>query len=101
MQISSRKPVMFISLMVEAGDTVLVKGAFNMNPVTEFLFLSLLVLAVLTSRLTVKLPGITGNMSVNLPFLFLAIVQLTLFEAALIAFASTLIQSFSRQGRRV
>ena len=46
--------MMFISPMSAVGATVLVKGALNMHPVHEFLFLSLLVLAVLTSRLTVK-----------------------------------------------
>jgi hypothetical protein len=39
MQISSRNPMMFISLMVAAGATVLVEGALNMHPVHQFLFL--------------------------------------------------------------
>lgn len=101
MQISSRKAMMFISLMVAEGATFLVKGAINTHLTHGLLFLFLLSLAVLTSGLTVKLPGITGNMSVNLPFLFLAIVQLTLFEAVLIAFAATLFQSLSRQRKPV
>jgi MASE9 protein len=36
---------------------------------------------------------------VNLPFLFLAIVQLSLIEAALVAFASTLVQSLLKTGK--
>jgi len=96
---SSRNAAMFISLMAVSGFTVLVKGAIGMHPMHHFLFLSLLALALLTSRWKVRLPGLTGNMSVNVPFLFLAIVQLSLFEAAVIAFASTLVQSLPQRGK--
>jgi hypothetical protein len=99
MQISSRNAAMFISLMATSAFTVLIKGALGTHSIHYFLFLSLFLLAFLTSRLKVKLPGLTGNMSVNLPFLFLAITQLSLLEAAVIALASTLVQSLPRDGK--
>ena len=99
MQTSSRNAAMFISLMAASAFTVLIKGALGMHPMHHFQFLSLFLLALLTSRLKVKLPGLTGNMSVNLPFLFLAIAQLSLLEAAVIAFASTLVQSLPKDGK--
>ncbi len=99
MQVSSRNAAMFISLMATSAFTVLLKGALGMQPTHRVLFLSLSLLALLTSRLKVRLPGLTGNMSVNLPFLFLAITQLSLLEAAVIAFLSTLVQSLPRDGK--
>jgi hypothetical protein len=44
-----------------------------------------LALAAVTSRMKVKLPGIEGNMSVNLPFLLMAVVSLSAVEAVSIA----------------
>jgi hypothetical protein len=96
---SSRNAAMFISLMAASGFTILVKAALGMRPMHHFPFLSLLALALLTARWKVRLPGLTGNMSVNLPFLFLAIVQLSLLEAAVIAFASTLVQSLPKRNK--
>ena len=47
--------------------------------------LAVLALAAATSRMKIKLPGIDGNMSVNLPFLLMAVVNLSAVEAVLIA----------------
>ena len=88
---------MFISVMAAIGLTVLIKATLSTHALHQFQFLCLLLLAMLTSRLKLKLPGSTGSMSVNLPFLFLAIVQLSLLEAAVVAFASTLVQSLPKR----
>jgi hypothetical protein len=98
MKNKSLPATMFISLMAMAAMTVIVSGALSIHPLHQFQFASLTLLGVLTSRLKVRLPGLTGNMSMNLPFVLLAIVQLGLFEAAAIAFASTLIQSLPKRG---
>ena len=57
-----------------------------------------LVIALVASRLKLKLPGLNGNMSVNLPFILIAVVELSLFEALLIALASTGAQCFPKGG---
>jgi hypothetical protein len=59
-------------------------------------FLSLLVVAALTSRLKIKLPGLNGNMSVSLPFILIAVTQLSLPEALAVAASSIFIQSIPR-----
>jgi hypothetical protein len=58
--------------------------------------LALLVLAAATSRMKVKLPGIDGNMSVNLPFLLMAVVSLSALEAIIIACVSTAVQCWPK-----
>jgi len=60
-------------------------------------FLSLLLVAALTSRLKIKLPGLNGNMSVSLPFILIAMTQLSLPEALAVAASSILIQSVPRR----
>jgi hypothetical protein len=61
-------------------------------------FGALLVLAILTSRLKLKLPGLQGNMSVSLPFILIAFVELNLLEALLVALFSTAAQCFPKGG---
>ncbi len=58
--------------------------------------LALLALAAVTSRMKIKLPGIDGNMSVNMPFLLLAVANLSAAEAVLIACASTVVQTWPK-----
>ena len=48
----------------------------------------------------VKLPGIEGNMSVNLPFLLMAVVNLSAVEAILIASVSTVVQCWPQQSKK-
>lgn len=48
----------------------------------------------------VKLPGLAGTMSVNLPFLLLSVAQLGLLEAMLIACANSALQTFPRNWAR-
>ncbi len=62
--------------------------------------LAVLALAAVTSRMKVKLPGIDGNMSVNLPFLLMAVVNLSAIEAVLIACVSTLVQCWPKSGSK-
>jgi hypothetical protein len=62
-----------------------------------YMALTLLAVGLVTSRMKVKLPGITGNMSVNLPFLLLSVVTLSATEAILITCASTIAQTLPRE----
>ncbi len=59
--------------------------------------LAILALAAVTSRIKVKLPGVNGNMSVNMPFLLLAVVNLSAAEAVAIACVSTMVQTWPRR----
>ena len=62
--------------------------------------LAVLGLAAATSRMKIKLPGIDGNMSVNLPFLLMAVVNLSALEAVLITCVSTVVQCWPKAGSK-
>lgn len=70
----------------------------NTRALYDHKFLILLVVAVLTARLKLKLPGLTGNMAVNLPFLLIASAQLGMLEALLVAVPSCAVQCFPKGG---
>jgi len=55
-------------------------------------FTGTFLVALFAARLKVSLPRLTGSMSVNLPFILLALSELSLAEALLITGASTLVQ---------
>jgi hypothetical protein len=62
--------------------------------------LAVLALAAATSRMKIKLPGIDGNMSVNLPFLLMAVVNLSALEAVVITCVSTVVQCWPKAGSK-
>ncbi|MGD0268016.1 MAG: hypothetical protein ABSB14_03050 [Candidatus Sulfotelmatobacter sp.] len=90
----------FIGLMTLAaiaGTAYAGIASHNLHPAFA---LTLLALAVATSRMKVKLPGIDGNMSVNLPFLLMAVVNMSALEAVLIACTSTVVQCWPKQSSK-
>jgi hypothetical protein len=97
-QITSNSAKMFIGAMLAAGIAVLGRSVMVWGSDHHMWLLYLAVLAVIASRLRVSLPGIDGSMSMNLPFILLAMSRLSFSEAVLIAGLSTLAQSLPRQG---
>jgi len=71
-------------------------GADAIHPVR---FIAFLLVACLAARLKVKLPGVTGSMSVNLPFILVAVEEMGQLEALLIACLSSLTQCLPRDQR--
>jgi hypothetical protein len=59
-------------------------------------FAGLAVVGAVSSRLKVKLPGVNGNMSVNLPFIFIAMTQLSMGEALAVAAVSVFVQGIPK-----
>ena len=88
---------LYITLVSLAGVATLALGAQQSRISDMNGFLALLALAVITSRLKVKLPGMKASMSVNLPFLLLASAQIELLPTLLIAGAATAVQCFARK----
>jgi len=78
--------------MVLAATASSVYAGLGSHTLHSFYALAVLALAAATSRMKVKLPGIEGNMSVNLPFLLMAVINLSAVEAILIAGLSTVVQ---------
>lgn len=83
---------MFVALIVISGLLVLGDAVLNAKSVPTVRFVAFLLVASLAARLKIKLPGLTGTMSVNLPFILVAAAELNTAEALAVGFISTLVQ---------
>jgi hypothetical protein len=90
----------FIGAMVLAAIASTAYAGLASHTLHPFYALALLALAAATSRMKVRLPGIEGNMSVNLPFLLLAVVNLSAVEAIVIASVSTVVQCWPQPSKK-
>lgn len=83
---------LFVGLVVLFGLGILFQVPLTWGHPAYGRFTATFLVALLAARLKVSLPRITGSMSVNLPFILLALSELTLAEALLITGLSTLVQ---------
>lgn len=90
----------YIAAVVTIGAAVLVNGIIRWKVSLSLEFLALLAMTLVASRLRVKLPGMNGTMSVNLPFLLIVAVQLSSGESLAIAALASLVQSIPIAQRR-
>jgi hypothetical protein len=88
---------LFIATIVTAGMASLVGGLIEWQSSDPLRFLSFVVITAVASRLKVKLPGTNGNMSVNLPFILLAVASLSFPEAVVIAGVSAFVQGWPKR----
>jgi hypothetical protein len=93
-----RQIKIFISAMVLAAAGSASYAGMASHTVHLLNALAVLVLAAATSRMKVKLPGVEGTMSVNLPFLLMAVASLSAVEALVIASISTVVQCWPKRG---
>src|SRR5207302_6629219 len=91
---------LFNTHKVVSGIAVLGAALLHPRPDNYLRFASFLLAACLAGRLRVKLPGLTGSMSVNLPFILIAVAALTASESLLIGCFSTLAQCLPRTRRK-
>ena len=82
----------FIALVVLSGFAVLVQAVLHAQSADHVRVASFLLVACLAARLKVKLPGLTGSMSVNLPFILVAAAEMSSSEALAVACFSTFVQ---------
>jgi hypothetical protein len=92
MTLLSTKTKILVGLAVVLGAGILLQVPLTWGHPAYGRLTGTLLVALFAARLKVSLPRITGSMSVNLPFILLAISELSLAEALLIAGASTLVQ---------
>jgi hypothetical protein len=92
---------LFIGAMAAAGIAALAGGLLQWECKDPVRFLSFLFIAMAASRLKVKLPGTTGNLSVNLPFILIAVAELSFPETLLIAAFSAFMQGLPAKGWRM
>ena len=83
----------YLSVVIAAGGFLLWVAAVGWQSADPLRFAVYLMLAVAASTLKVKLPGITSTLSPNFVLLLVAISQLSLPEAALMAMVSAVTQS--------
>ena len=91
---NTRRIEAYIGAMVLAAVVSTGYATWASHAMHPYYALTVLALAAATSRMKVKLPGVDGNMSVNMPFLLLAVVNLSGAEAVVIACASTMVQTW-------
>src|SRR5579863_7904 len=94
---NTRLTQIFIGLMLVAAVTASAWAGLKSHTMHTYYAIAVLALAAVTSRMKVKLPGIDGNMSVNLPFLLTAVVSLSAAEAVVIASVSTVVQCWPKR----
>src|SRR6185437_15573786 len=87
---------MFVALIVISGLLLLGDAVLNAKQVPTAKFLAFLFIACVAARFRVKLPGVTGTMSVNLPFILVAAAQMNTAEALAIGFMSTFFKCFAK-----
>ena len=91
---------MFVALIALSGILILVDAGFKARSVPSVRFVAFLVAACLAARLKIKLPGLTGTMSVNLPFILVAAAEMNSAEALAVGFISTFAQCLPK-GRKL
>ena len=92
---------LFIAAIVTAGTMALASGIMRWESSDPVRFLSFLVVAAIASRLRIKLPGTTGNLSVNLPFILIALAELSFGETVVLAAVSAFVQGIPTLGKRM
>lgn len=91
----------FIGFMVFAAGMTIGNAVLHGQGWHPLLAMTLLLSAVGTSRMKVTIPGINGSMSVNLPFLMLAVITLSATESILIACACAIMQTLPKDGSKL
>ena len=97
---NTRQTKTFIGAMMLTGLSLAGYASLASHTQHTYFALAVLALAAATSRMKVKLPGINGNMSVNLPFLLTAAVNLSAAEAVVITCISTAVQCWPRKNAK-
>ena len=94
---NTRRIKTFIGAMMLSAGSAAGYAGLHSHSLHLYFALAVLALAAATSRMKVKLPGINGNMSVNLPFLLTAVLNLSAVEAVAITCVSTAVQCWPRK----
>ncbi len=99
-ELPNRAKMFIVAVMLTAA-AISVYAIGTRMPAETREFLVLLAMAVVAARLKLTLPGFESSMSMNLPFMLLAISELSMPEAIAIGAASTFAQTLPRSGQTV
>jgi hypothetical protein len=89
----------FVGLVALCALVNLGVGMMRWESVDLVRFGCFVILSAAASRMKVSLPGLNGNMSVNLPFMLLAALELSLPQALVVAAVSTAVQCLPKNGK--
>ncbi len=84
---------LWVAIVVTCGAAMLSYAALIRTAIDPLRFASFLVVGILAAVLKVKLPKMDSSISVNLPFILLAVSQLSLLEALVVGCCSTAAQN--------
>ena len=96
MKTNSRPATMLTGLMATTAIVVTGRALSQWHPQQSWPALLLIAIAAVASRFKLKFPGLNSNMSVNLPFILIATVELPLFEALMVGLVSTFVQCYPK-----
>jgi hypothetical protein len=99
MTVLSTKSKILVGFVVVFGAGILSLVPLTWGHPAYVEFIGTFLAALFAARLKVSLPRVTGSMSVNLPFILLALSELSLAEALVITAASTFVQSYWCESR--
>jgi hypothetical protein len=89
----------FVGLVAVCALALLGTGLMRWESIDLVRFSAFVIVSMAASRMKISLPGLNGNMSVNLPFMLLAALELSLPEALIVALASTAVQCLPKNGK--
>ena len=96
---ANAKSLVVVSVL--AGCAVFGKALLSWGNAHDYpKFLAYLLVSVAATQFKVSLPRMTSSMSVNLPFILIALVELSLPEALTIAAVSTFVQCFWPESKK-
>ena len=96
-----KKAKMFIVAVMLFAAAITLFAIGTRVPAESKVFLVLLGGSIVAARMKLTLPGFESNMSMNLPFMLLAISQLSMTEAIIVGAASTFVQTLPYPGQTV
>ena len=94
------KAKVYITLIIAVGLSIITTALFSWESQIPSRYVCYLLIASLASALKVRIPGITGTMSVNFLFILIGIIELSLPETLTMGCIATVIQSFWHAGKR-
>lgn len=95
------KAAILLDAVVALSVVILIRDLLTRSTVHDYWqFATYLLVATFAARFRVSLPRMTSSMAVNLPFILIAVLELSLVEALTMAAVSTFVQAFWTQSKK-
>lgn len=89
----------FVGLVAAVALVLMGYGLLRWESADLVRFACFVILSAAASRMKLSLPGLNGNMSMNVPFMLLAALELSLAESLVVAFVSIAVQCLPKNGK--